>query len=182
MKALTKRSMTLIQKKIDAFDEVTSHPPLLQPIIQPMIDKMTALKLKVLNGENVIEELLQGLPEDKLQSLIKIFNKKGAGAQTEDKIFNSAFIVVDDLKQIDEYVNYLTKVKTDIIEDYVTCYGKLYHVEKMNTVHYDNEAFFEHLNSALSFRKGFRKATASNNSSGSVVNDEQNATDRCNIM
>lgn len=183
VQSLVKRSLSYIHKKLDEFEVEGQTPPQLSHIIQPMMDKMTRLKTEVLQGQDGIKKVLEGMSEEKLKAIQKVFSKKGNGCHTEDKLLQSSFIALDELNQLDVFINHFHKTKRDIIDIYIELYANSYTLEKGGDVVFNNEAFINDVNSVLSFRNGLRRAMeAHNNNNGGaeLINPED--ANRCVLM
>jgi len=185
VKALAKRSVENIKKKLEDYDPSAGTPPQMRAVTQPILEKANTWKHQVLTGNDVIQDFLQLLPDEKLRDLRHIFSVKGAGINTERKILASSYVLMEDVHVVDKCVDHLHRVKAEVISSYTEMYAFSYNVERAtNDVQFDNEKFLTVLDKVADFRRGLRQATeALSNNSNNLINDEDNSeSNRCCLM
>eukprot|EP00438_Fugacium_kawagutii_P020775 Skav206939 [mRNA] locus=scaffold1247:181619:182188:+ [translate_table: standard] len=175
VRELTKRSMKVMGKKLESFETVNSPPARLLPSIQPIQDRLNDLKNNIARGDHVILKCLESIGDDKLNDLKHIFSRKGAGANTEDKLLRSIHLLSEDLTDIDGFVNYLHQLKAQIVETYVDTYSNHYSFEKTDGFHFNNEAFIKDLEGVVSYRRGLRRATENAGVNDNLINQDANS-------
>ena len=172
VRELSKRSLKTMSKKLEAYETVNAPPARLLPSIQPIQDRLNDLKGNISRGDHVILKCLESIGDEKLNVLKQIFSKKGAGANTEDKLLKSIHLLSDDLEDIDNFVNYLHQLKAQIVETYVDTYSNHYSVEKTDGYHFNNEAFIKDLEGVVSYRRGLRRATENVGANENLINGD----------
>ena len=180
VKTLTKRSMSIIAKKIDDFEVAESLPPALHPIVNPMVEKVAQFKQRTIEGEKVIKNCLEFVNDEKLNTLKSIYHQS-SGKLSEDKMIQSAYVFIDEISQLDGYINHLNKVKSDLINGYVETFASNYNMVKSGVVCYDNDTFKLDINDAINYRRGIRRRVEVN---GTESNDQLISEDanRCVVM
>ena len=186
VKALIKRSVSNIKPKLDHYELVNDPPATIRPIVQPITEKMNAWKARVSGGdESVINQFLESLPDEKLAELKKIFEKKGRGQNTEDKILDSSFVVLSELDEINSFINELFRVKAEVINTYTEIYARTYNNSATSSgeVQFNNEPFLEALRDVISYRKRLRRNSQEDVSNDNLINDDATEdANRCVLM
>ncbi len=152
--ALQKRSNNIILKGAGV-NETTDQPmpANLQGFIAPMLDKINGFRVQKESGGAVIVQALHSLTDDKLQVLLEILDRK-SGGNTEEKIAQCAYVVLDDLKSLDDAIPHIKVAKAMILQYFVELYSSEYHSFKAGTAIYNNEELLADVRGVIKFRQG----------------------------
>ena len=95
-------------------DEADTHvdmPSGVRELIDPIKQKINELHQRKSNGEeNVIKDLMQGLPEQSLNHALEVMEKK-SGVQQHERISQLADVLVEEIGLLDTSISYLNKMK-----------------------------------------------------------------------
>ena len=195
IKQLVKRAVENVRKRT-SFEAVEEQcPQELVGIVQPIKDKMTSLKQQVMTEDGTIKKVLEGLDEDKLKVLKRVFgnvdehgNKRSSSKIiTEDKLIQTAPFVMDELDKVDGYVKHLSSLKETIFATYTECYARSYNqCSNGLTVNFDNEMFIKDIDSAINYQSILRRVAERNqngedNGDANRANALNEGSNRCVI-
>ena len=156
--ALQKRSKNIVTKGLGNEDIIDgAMPPNLQGFISPMLEQVQSFKVQKASGDLVILPALHSLSDAKLDLLVEILTKKSGGV-TEEKIVQMAYIVLDDLKSLDDAIPHIKTTKAEILKFFVELYSSEYHTYKAGTAIYNNEEFMSDVKGIIKFRQGATSA------------------------
>ena len=151
---LTRKSIESVRNFMDYFETKNEAvPPSLHNIINPMMTKLIEIKRQVAEGQDVLVNALEGLDDNKLELLKDIFNVK-QGKFTTEKLLKSAFCILQDLNDLDEFIAHLNKTKRQIVESYVETYSDTFIRGKDGEMVYDNDRFIRTLDNLIAYRTG----------------------------
>ncbi len=157
---LQKRSNNIIMKGLGNDDTIDqAMPTSLQAFIAPMLEKIQGLKVQKDTGGAVILPALHSLSDDKLNVLVEILDRKSGGI-TEEKIAQCAYVVLDDLKTLDDAIPHIKVSKATILKYFVELYSLEYHTFKGGVATYNNEEFLSDVKGVIKYRQGAISAAA----------------------
>ena len=82
---------------------------------KPFIEKLELLKSNF-NDENIRTTFLQDLSDVKLKVLLDIFYKKKKRACVEDRVLDSAFVVIDEMEEMNRWIEFIQHLKKETVE------------------------------------------------------------------
>ena len=175
--SLVKRSVALVLQGIGEEDQPVDGeaPALLQPFLQPMQQSLVDHKAKAAAGEEgLLKNALDRLTDEQLTDVIEILSKRG---RTEDKLFQVAVVMMNDIQRLEVAANHCQKMKMQMVSSFFELYATEYSTEKGTSLVYKNEAFFAHVLATQNYRRGIRQT-----SSGSAgVSGEREPAGNCVI-
>lgn len=180
-----KSSMKTLRKRNPELEEkgAVELPTSLAPVVQPLLNRMDECKTKMNQNEPVVKNAIEGMTDNQLSILQNLFptenGKKRRVACSEDRLLQVASILIEDLECIDQWKNYLTFLKGEILEQWLKSFITEFHSETSSGVAYDNEKFAHFLKDMTAYRRGLRRASGANASSDEVVVEEPRS---CIIM
>ena len=172
-KNLGKRAKETIKKKFDEITASGSAPSQVEPIIEPIREKIKRVKdeLKVKDetssGSRVVLNALERLGDGDLLKVKKIFEQdkdKKSRVATEDKILAMAYLVVPEIASIDQIIPHLYQTKMDLISTFTEAFAHEFNYQKGGQLVFDCDGFVSELKDLLSFREGHRKGALSRDS------------------
>ena len=122
-------------------DASASVPEPVQAFLKPIRDRIASLKSKMDD-------------ESKLNTILQVFEGKGASANTEQKICLVADLILDDIAVTSDGIPNLQNQKVEMLEMLVAEYAKHYSVFKPCGLCYSNEKFLADVREVLTFMKG----------------------------
>lgn len=185
VKALVKRAVNNMKDKLDHYEVTNEVPPPLQSVIQPIKEKLTLWKSRFGNGEEgVIQQCLESLPDHKIEELYQIFSVKGRGANTENKILDSSFVVVSELNDINGFINELFKLKAEVINTYTELYARSFNnsVTTSSEVQFNNEPLLDMIKEIIRHRKRLRREAQASSNDDRINGKASEDANRCVLM
>lgn len=163
VKELTKKSVLVLNKKhLDAFEVNGDIPISLRSPLQSSLNKIGNINTKIRNGENYLEELIEQADDTQLASLKSIF-KSTTGLSTESKLFQSSHVLLQELDELDTYIEHIKKVKHDLVVAFASAYAEKYSaLSRSGSLEYTNEQFASSVSNTIIYRSGLRRATNDN--------------------
>lgn len=129
------------------------QPPSLTSALQPIHDKLSNMREQLSRDAPVLTDLFETLQDPQLQALAKTFDVKRRVAYVEDRFIESAKIVSSELNAIEEMVDYLTSLKSEIIQVWVRSFTNQFVKEQGNTMKYDIGAIEAQVKEIVRYRE-----------------------------
>ena len=181
MKELVEKSTSLITRQYGTAEASGETPNALRPVLQPLVDTMNQIRIKMNNDEDVLAQGLNFLTDEQLDLVRTIFDQSKS-IKTEVKLFQTAHAMMKELEVLDVYVEHIKKLKHEAVVCFIEAYAQKYsHTSANGSLEYANERFKAVINEAISYRRGIRRAVATD---GAEVEDgsNQDASNRCVMM
>lgn len=181
MKELVEKSTSLITRQYGTSEASGETPNALRPVLQPLVDTMNQIRIKMNNDEDVLAQGLNFLTDEQLDVVRTIFDQSKS-IKTEVKLFQTAHAMMKELEVLDVYVEHIKKLKHEAVVCFIEAYAQKYsHTSANGSLEYANERFKAVINEAISYRRGIRRAVAND---GVEVEDgsNQDASNRCVMM
>ena len=162
---MVKSSMSLLKKrKAELSDDASSTiPPSLTSSVQPVLERISMARSKLQENQPVVSKLLEELSDEQLGALKKAFDKKKKVSFTEERLYDGAHIALDDLAMLEEWSTYISHLRGEIIGLWVASFAQEFHQDDNNNgIHYSNELFVKALDENISYRRGIRRASSTN--------------------
>lgn len=162
---LTKRSCGTMRKRHleDITDDLCVVPASLRPSLEPILQKMTQVKNKMALNQPVLREIIEGLPDGRLDELLKIWKPDGVRIEkgyTEDKLIKACYLLLTEIDTVEGWVDCLYKVRRDLVYLFVEVFGKEFHSEQSSDVQFDNAGFVKLIEDLQVYRSGIRRASS----------------------
>ena len=173
LNALTTQTMNNLKKRHPSLSSSSSTCPNgLMSAIQPIREKITRLSSE-LNSENseVLNGILNSLTDSQLVSLKQTFDKK-IKKNTEDRIFESSFTIIEEMESLNSMVEFIQSVQTELVELWTKVLIKEVHVEQGNSFTFDITRLEGIIGDIQNYRKGIKRATERQHEGSDVREDE----------
>ena len=159
LSGLTRRAMKTIKERFVEDVDVSNveRPPVLNAFLEPILTKMREVRTSLDAGEPVLEEALQGLDDGQLRSLQQLFSSKRSGTYSEEWLVQSAFIMFKEVDTLQRSIQHLHFVKNELIETFVSAYGKSFHEKKGGDVAFANQKFKDKVQEIINYRDAVRR-------------------------
>lgn len=179
---LTQKTIVSIKNYMETFETRSdTPPPSIQNVITPIQSKLLDIKRQLGEGQDVLLSALETLDDSKLKMLSEIYATK-QGKFTSEKLLKSAYCVLPELNDIDEYVAHLTKTKHQIVEAYVEAYTTSFMKNKDGEMVCDNAGFTKNLDNLISYRQRLRRDAESANNANGQERGHGNPNNNCVLM
>ena len=180
-------ALVLTQKKVRGMisnailgDEADTHvdmPSGVRELIDPIKQKINELHQRKSNGEeNVIKDLMQGLPEQSLNHALEVMEKK-SGVQQHERISQLADVLVEEIGLLDTSISYLNKTKVELIQNFSDTLLEEYATgSKGGLMQLSNEKIVNDLKDCKTFQAALRRITATSSSTSEAPPPTRNCT------
>ena len=181
LNSLVKRATATIRER--HLDEVNIDgvecPSSLSNFIQPIMTKVREVRGKVEGGEAVLQDVMQNLSDEQVQSLLQVFSKT-TGAYTEDRLLQTCYLLFKEMSMMEDAICHINNAKHELVSTFILAYAKAFNTQKSAgcDMRFNNEAFVRELTNLKNYRAGVRSSIEQANAS--EPSTEQEA--RCCLM
>ena len=172
---IKKSQKTLQSRHFDDDVVATGQPPQsLRAFLEPLNEKISAIKSKIDNKEITIYNIFESLNDGELQELWRALDGK---AYAEDKLMSASHIVLKkELEAVDEATTHIKTMKCNLIQSFVFAFGSYYHDEKGMNFTYDCIKAKRDIEKIQDYRLGVRRSLERRDDDGEIQNENGNCT------
>ncbi|CAE7255211.1 unnamed protein product [Symbiodinium sp. CCMP2592] len=159
-----KKGMTkLISRSSEVVEGNSSCPSSLTASAKPFMEKLEAIKSSI-NDEDILTNFLQDMSDVKLKVLLDIFNPKKKRACVEDRVLDSAFIVIDELDEMNRWIDFIQHLKKETIETWMRILAsKHFNEDEQNHLSCNPTMLHEMVKQSIAYRDGIKRASQRTN-------------------
>ena len=130
---------------------------------KPSIEKLELLKSNF-NDENIRTTFLQDLSDVKLKVLLDIFYKKKKRACVEDRVLDSAFAVVDEMEEMNQWIEFIQHLKKETVDVWMKSrISKHFNEDDQNQLSCNPTMLHEMIKHSSANRDSLKRASQSRN-------------------
>ena len=152
----TKRLKNTVAQNIGIGNDTGTEPPRPMPHLQPLLERMAAIRAA--SDDDIVKTFLEEMTDLQLQSLTEVLAKK-SGVRPENRLVQIAYIMLGDLSDLDADMEYIKKLKCDVLGQFIDIYSKTYHYEKSGGLNLNHEKFSGDIQAVINYRRGIRRVT-----------------------
>ena len=179
VKEVVKSSMrTLTSRHKEIAEGNPTCPSSLSSSVRPLREKLDAVKEKMANNTNMLEEMVAELPDGKLSSLKSLLqeHKKRKTRPSEDKLYEVVQLISEDFENLEKWEEHIQSLKYEVIE----CFFKVVLTQNNNedaVPNYDLDKFDTMVQDTINYRRGLCRG-----SQRDVPMDNEEQNNSCCLM
>ena len=136
-------------------------PENLRAFADPIKSKMTDIQNQLANGTLHMREIFETLDDSQVSYLKDLFDPekkdKNKCYSVDRLVLASKVILSDELSQMATTINYVQKLRNDVLSTFVESFAMSYHIEKGNEALYNLKGAHEDLKAIVNYRRGVKK-------------------------
>ena len=172
----------LISRSSEVVEGNPSCPSSLTASAKPFMHKLETIKSNV-GDEDILLNFLQEMSDAKLKVLLDIFNPKKKRACVEDRVLDSAFIVIPELDELNRWLDYIQHLKKETIETWMKILSsKHFNEDEPNHLSCNPTMLHEMVKQSIAYREGIKRALQRTGQEHREEHREEPETSSCCVM